>query len=82
MKRIKLLNSDETAMVDDEDFDWLNEYEWYLHPTGSAVTDINDEWVPMEYMIVRDAHLHGRVNKDGTLQGHRKKSQRKKNKRK
>jgi hypothetical protein len=37
MREIRLSNSDKVALVDDEDFDELARWTWYLHEDGSAV---------------------------------------------
>lgn len=67
MKKIKLTNSSQTAMVDDEDYGWLNQYEWSMDDEGYAVTKVGGKIIHMENMIVRGAEIHGRINPDGTL---------------
>lgn len=37
MKKIKLQNSNKKAFCDDEDFEYLNQFEWYINPEGYAV---------------------------------------------
>lgn len=37
MKGIKLTNTDKVALVDDQNFDWLNQWKWGLSPNGYAV---------------------------------------------
>jgi|ERR1017187_1552034 hypothetical protein len=37
MRQIKLHNSSESITVDDEDFDRLSVFKWYLKPTGRSV---------------------------------------------
>lgn len=37
MKEIPLVNSDRKAKVDDEDYEWASQYEWFLSPEGYAV---------------------------------------------
>jgi hypothetical protein len=36
MKTIKLSNSDQVALVSDEDYEQLNQFNWQLHPSGYA----------------------------------------------
>lgn len=72
MKEIKLTNSSTKAQVDDEDYAWVNTYEWELDRDGYAVTFVNGERVEMGYMIVKHAENEGRINPDGTLQPHKK----------
>ena len=45
MKRIRLggRNKNKFALVDDEDFKWLNKFKWQLNPSGYAVCGIRDE---------------------------------------
>lgn len=50
-KRIKLINSTQTAIVDDEDYEWVNQFEWFLED-GYAKTILYDEKVEMGWLIV------------------------------
>lgn len=43
MKKIPL-TQDRFALVDDSDFEWLNQWKWYYHSTGYAM---RMEWTPM-----------------------------------
>ncbi len=40
MKEIKLTNSDLATIVDDEDFERVNRYEWFGHRTGNTTNSI------------------------------------------
>jgi len=37
MKQIKLKNSNEEAICDDEDYEYLNQFQWHLDKDGYAV---------------------------------------------
>lgn len=49
-KSIKLTNSNQMATVDDEDFVWLNKFEWSDY-NGYAVTTIAGKMVEMGTLI-------------------------------
>lgn len=51
MKYITLTNSMERAKVDDEDFEFINQYEWHLTDKGYAGTYINGRLVLMQNMV-------------------------------
>ncbi len=38
MKEIKLTNSDKVALVDDEDYDFINQFKWHINPGGYAIS--------------------------------------------
>ena len=46
MRKIYLANNKGIALVDDEDYDWLNEYKWHINIGGYAETKIkiNNKW--------------------------------------
>ena len=50
MRQITLLNG-EVALVDDEDFDMVSQYVWYLHPQGYACAIENGKSVLMHRII-------------------------------
>lgn len=55
MKTICLVGNTEKVFVDDEDYDWLNNYRWYLGKFGCkyyAVTEINLVPVSMHRFIL------------------------------
>lgn len=43
MKTIKLTQN-RMILVDDEDYEWLNKYHWYLHKTGNMEYARRDKW--------------------------------------
>ena len=49
MKTIPLSNSDQVALVDDEDYEWLMQWHWKLDTNGYAYTSIR---IPMHRMIL------------------------------
>lgn len=52
MKNIKLTQG-EYALVDDEDFDWLNQWKWCLSNTGYAVRNIGENGVNKQILMHR-----------------------------
>lgn len=52
MKYIPLTNSDQKAIVDDEDYELVMKYQWHLSSAGYAQTSINDRLVPMHRLIM------------------------------
>ena len=51
MKKIKLTNSKEKAMVDDEDFAFLNQFKWRIHTDGHVVTTVDNQLVYMHDLV-------------------------------
>jgi|SRR6266853_1272468 len=52
MKTIELINSSNLVIVDDEDFNNLNKYKWYLLNNGSVYGLINKENTSMPSIIL------------------------------
>lgn len=60
VKKIELKNSNIPALVDEEDYEWLNQYEWeaieledVVHAARLVIyEDGSFEWVLMEDMIM------------------------------
>lgn len=65
MKELLLHNSDKKILVDDEDFDKLNLYTWYLCPAGYARASINKKRVYLH------RHLLNRKLKKGLVTDHK-----------
>jgi len=51
MKHINVYGSKEPALVDDEDFEFVSRFNWYLQK-GYVYTLINGEPVEMGYLIL------------------------------
>ena len=63
MKTIKLQNSDQVAKCDDEDFDYLNLFEWHLidgHAVRLVEMDGADEYVGI---LMEDEVMERAINK-------------------
>jgi hypothetical protein len=58
MAEITLVNSDKKATVDDEDFEYINQFTWYLDPEGYCVTFDLGFRVEMGYLVLRH---HGAI---------------------
>ncbi len=52
MKEIILFNNKGIALVDDADFDFVNQYKWHLHPLGYAITNVGVSKVLMHRLIL------------------------------
>lgn len=52
MKEIKLTNSDKVAIVDDEDYDLVNQYQWCLDTLGYAHLYGNGQDITMHRLIL------------------------------
>lgn len=59
MKEIKLINSDQKAQVDDEDYNWLTKYsDWYLAEDGYVrSTRTHEEMGSLVYAKMQDDKL-------------------------
>ena len=70
MAKIKLQNSSSHALCDDDDYDFLNQYEWYKNPQGYAVRYIEMDGADniierhMEEDVVERALADGRMQND------------------
>jgi hypothetical protein len=40
MKEIQLINSKQKAKVDDEDYEYINQFKWFETPNGYAATEL------------------------------------------
>jgi hypothetical protein len=60
MKQIPLKNSDQLAQCDDEDFDYLNQFNWHLDKDGYAVRYDYEtgDVIEMGYEVLK---LHGEI---------------------
>ena len=53
MKEIKLINSDLVALVDDEDFEYLSQFNWRVGTKGYAESKINNKTTNMHRLILK-----------------------------
>jgi hypothetical protein len=51
LKTVQLSNSDKVAIVDDEDYEFINRYNWTLHTGGYAQTCVKQKPVYMHRLI-------------------------------
>ena len=51
MKEIKLTQN-QVALVDDEDFEWLNQYKWSINNAGYAQARVNGDTTTMHRLIL------------------------------
>lgn len=54
MKEIKLANNRGITLVDDEDYDWLNQYKWQLTDTGYAKMALKSKTKRMHRFIMKE----------------------------
>ena len=54
MKEIKLINSKKKAKVDDEDFDFINQFKWFETPNGYVATEFpkGSQVIYMHHMVL------------------------------
>lgn len=52
MKYIPLTNSDQKAIVDDEDYELVMQHRWYINGAGYAQTSINGRDISMHRFII------------------------------
>ena len=61
MKKISLKNRQKEiidyALIDDEDFEWLNQWTWYKNHDGYAVRRENDKTIYMHVEIFKHHNL-------------------------
>lgn len=62
MKKIKILNQNLYALVDNEDYQWLKKYTWYSHNQGYITTAINNKTLLIHRLIMKP--------KDGLIVDH------------
>jgi hypothetical protein len=53
MKKIKLVNQERYVLVDDADFDFLNQFQWYLSVGRYAVTFVNGHIEKMHRLLLK-----------------------------
>lgn len=64
MKVIHINNSLREAIVDDEDFDKVNQYSWSRNPKGALQTTINYEVLNMPNIIFNNRKMYDHENLD------------------
>lgn len=62
MKTIKLMNSDDLAKVDDEDYPVLSRLNWYLSDGGYAITDCPVKHIKMHKLVTGPIPNHAVID--------------------